>query len=602
MWVVSMKNRIKKIAQSLFTGVRLIWKTSPMYFLFILFINTISGATVPLNALIWQGFLNESTISMINGVWNNTLLLYLFAMSAVSIVVHLLNNALQYFQQQLSDQLDMKVTKEVLGRAVEFPMEMFDDANTYNQLNLAISQTTQQCYSLLNTIGELIYSSISVFGVTAITIQYGVGIVAVSIISSIPLIVISLNINLYWYKIIKERTEKTRLIQYLKTILIKNDNVKEIKLFRLGDSILKYIITIYSSFISQDKVVRKKHIIKKEIAQTFDEIVTLGVKIWILVFAFSRNTSIGTIVLLLNAQTNLKNGIALFLQQLSGIQNSSLYLNAIEEIEHISIPMASTTGVEIHEIKSIKFDHVSFKYPKTNNWALKDVCLDFEMGNTYSIVGFNGSGKTTLIKLLIGLYKPTRGNIFVNGIDIEKISLATYYQQIRAVFQDFIKYPFSVEENIAITDINNKTSDIGEVQKAAKIADVIDFVDKLPNKFATKMLRDWSGGIDISQGQWQKVAIARALFANLPLVILDEPFSSVDAEAESRIVENIRSNRTNKMSIFVTHRFSSISLSDKIFLFENGKVEEQGTHSELVALGGTYAKLYSLQISSIREL
>ncbi len=347
---------------------------------------------------------------------------------------------------------------------------------------------------------------------------------------------------------------------------------------------------------------RKKFLAKHTGAQLLDEAASCCVKAGILCIALERCVSIGTCVMLFNTQSILKGSMLSLLNQLSNLHSSTLYLQSIQKILKIHCEQEDKLEKFNNKFSQIEFRNVSFKYPNSNEYVLLDLSFILEKGKTYSIVGFNGSGKTTLIKLLLKLYEPTSGAIYIDGVDLQDIDAESYHRQISAVFQDFIRYPFSVAENIGVDKLSMSKDDMDKICKACELADADEFIKNLPNGYQTLLMKDWSSGVDISQGQWQKIAIARCFFRNSVISVLDEPFSSLDANAEYNIVQNLRHVRENRLNIFITHRFSSITLADEIIVIEGGKITEQGCHAELLQKNGTYAKLYNAQLNSLEQL
>ena len=311
-----------------------------------------------------------------------------------------------------------------------------------------------------------------------------------------------------------------------------------------------------------------------------------------MVCASAKKCSLGTIVLYFNSLDSLKGAYSQFIQQISMFQNSLQYLESLDILEHEEKDNSTDSVPFNSHFHLIEFKNVSFRYPGCNNFVLQNINLTLERGKTYFIVGFNGSGKTTLIKLLLRLYLPTDGVILIDGEDIQNIDISQYYSKIGAIFQDFIQYPFDVSKNI-IVNADRDNSEL--LSYALKEVGMYDFVQNLPSKEHTLLMRDWSGGIDLSQGQWQKLAIARCVYRQGIISILDEPFSSIDAESESSIITRLRESSKNNLTIFITHRFSSISLSDQIVVLKGGKIAEQGTHDELLQHRNIYYRLYSSQ-------
>lgn len=240
-------------------------------------------------------------------------------------------------------------------------------------------------------------------------------------------------------------------------------------------------------------------------------------------------------------------------------------------------------------------------YPATNVYALKNVSFVLDDRHTYALIGLNGSGKTTLLKLLMKLYKPTLGTILINGQDIEEIDTAGLRKRISAIFQDFIKYPFTAEENITISDLEN-ANDLHRLSKVIDDAGAAEVIDGLPHRLQTQLQKGWNGGTELSQGQWQKIAIARCLFKQSDVYLFDEPFSALDAISEQHIIKRLNLKTKMSITIFITHRYSSLRLADFILVLKDGELVESGSHQELQKAGKYYSELIKAQIEPIDHL
>lgn len=573
-------------------GIRILFETSSLYAILIVILNIASGLISPLNLIAYQGFL-DCIVEMVDArEWLSSGLFSLIILFFLKTTSYVLNETIDFIKQIFSDKVDLHITEEVLHKSVRLPMETFDKAEIYNHINIAVTRTSSSCLNLLESISEITYSIVKVISYLYIILNFSWPVAVISIFSMTPLLQISVRINKYWYQIYVKRMEKSRLIQYLKLLLVKNSYIKEIRLYNVGEKIIGFIASTFSDFMKEDKIARKNFIQKKAFMQLFDDIVTFGIKLWIVVLAVRSGSTLGTVVLYYNSLDDLKLSYNQLFKQLSMLQNSIQYLESLDKLEQEKITDIQAKGNFSSDFKEIEFRNVSFKYPGCDQYVLKDISLKFKRGETYFIVGFNGSGKTTLIKLLLRLYQPTQGEILIDGVNIQNISLSEYYANISAIFQDFIQYPFDVCENVAIRPEKQEANRLYEV---LEYVGMLDFVNGLSSKEHTLLMRDWSGGIDLSQGQWQKLAIARCIYGNSVVAIFDEPFSSIDAEAENDIISNIRKHCGSNLMIFITHRFSSISRKDKIIVLKDGTVVEMGEHEELVRNRSIYYRLYESQ-------
>lgn len=573
-------------------SIQIMISTSKICAASVLILSIVGALFAPINAIIYQNFL-DSMVKMIGqGEWSNSGVLWLAMLTLLSVFSYSSNQLLNFIKQIFADKIDISVTEKILDKATSLPMETFDNAEVYNHINRAITQTSSSCMQLLEATTEIVYAIVKGTSFMYIIFHFSWPLAIVSLISLPPVLHVSMKVNTYMYKIFYNRAEKKRLIDYLKLLMVKNEYVKEIKLYGVGKKIISIIKSNFTSFLHEDIGAKRKFLVKKVGVQAADDAVTFGAKLWLLILAIQKNCSLGTIILYFSSLDNLKYSYLELINHLSSLQNSLLYMESLDILDHEKSSNETGENKFCTRFNEIEFRNVSFRYPDCDNFVLKNISLKFQRGKTYFIVGFNGSGKTTLMKLLLRLYCPTEGRILIDGKDIQEFDLEDYYLHISAIFQDFVKYPFDVYENIAI---RCQPDAQGRFKTVLNTVGMQDFVEKLPQKEHTLLMRDWTGGTDVSQGQWQKFAIARCMFCDSVISILDEPFSSIDAEAEAQIISNLRKREDGNLMIFITHRFSSISLTDQIIVLKEGIITEKGTHEELMCNKGTYYKLYISQ-------
>ena len=296
-----------------------------------------------------------------------------------------------------------------------------------------------------------------------------------------------------------------------------------------------------------------------------------------------------------------QSAVSASLSAISGMYEDNLYLSNLYEYLEQSVPEAQGAlqqGPQPGD--GVRFEQVSFRYPDSEEPALQQINLHLKPGDSLALVGENGSGKTTLIKLLTRLYQPDAGRILLDGLDLQQWQADALHQRIGVIFQDFGRYQFLVGENIGAGDMSH-FEDRQRWQQAAEMGMAKDFIDKLPKQYDTQLGKWFKGGRELSGGQWQKIALARAFMrTTADLLVLDEPTSTMDAAAEASIFEHFRDLSRDKMTILISHRFSTVRMADQIIVIDKGRIVEQGSHEQLMELGGQYAYLFSLQAQGYR--
>ncbi|KWX89489.1 hypothetical protein AMQ83_00290, partial [Paenibacillus riograndensis] len=308
-----------------------------------------------------------------------------------------------------------------------------------------------------------------------------------------------------------------------------------------------------------------------------------------------RKFSVGNIVMYITSIDNLMQAIGNIILTFANTYNDNLYMRTLFDFLDKEIPASEhERTVSLNHFKSIKLQHVFFKYPKLDKYVLEDINLEIEAGKSYLIVGLNGSGKTTLIKILSGLYEPSSGEISVDGVDVLTYDKNSYRNNFAVVFQDFIHYPMDVADNIKFGRYADKDNH-SKMYRAAQQSGAIEFINKLPDAYETQLQNEWSEGTEISVGQWQKLAITRAFFSDAPITIMDEPTASLDPIAENEFYLGIEEMIKSRTCIMISHRFTTAKLVDKIIVIDNHRISECGSFEELISREGKFKELFTLQ-------
>ncbi|MDO8498418.1 MAG: ABC transporter ATP-binding protein [bacterium] len=384
---------------------------------------------------------------------------------------------------------------------------------------------------------------------------------------------------------------------YLQHILQGPREAKEIKLFSLAKQFIKEIQGIQQKFYEDNTGLAKRNYFLNLIFNGLSTAVFVGVEIFVIFEALTKKVTVGDINFYTGVVSNFQNGLGGLFRNINGIFDNSLYIkNIFEVLELESIIKIPEHPVALNLAKAprIEFKNVDFKYPESEKYILKGFSLVIESGEKVAFVGENGAGKSTVIKLLARFYDVDGGEILINGVNIKDLDLEGWYKALGILFQDFNKYDHTVRENIAFGR-SYKEAGLAEVIKASTSAGAHRMIKTLDKGYEQMLGKTFEEGIELSGGQWQKIALARAFFRNAPVLVLDEPTASIDAKAESEIFSRVERLSKEKTVVIISHRFSTVRNADKIYVIKNGAITESGEHQSLMKLDGQYASLFKLQ-------
>jgi ATP-binding cassette subfamily B protein len=392
---------------------------------------------------------------------------------------------------------------------------------------------------------------------------------------------------------------------YVETVLANDNYAKEVKLFGLGPRFLDRYRAIFDKLYAGDRRITINRGIWALALGTIGQVAFYGMYLWIATAAMETpehgGITIGAMAMYMAVFRQSQSALASALGDVGGMYEDNLYLSNLYEF--LDTPTIEATGAAIVGTKpgdGVRFENVSFVYPGSHDIALEKVDLHIPPGSKLAIVGDNGSGKTTLIKLLTRLYEPTSGRITFEGLDLREWSKPVLHQRIGVIFQDFVRYQLTVGENIGAGD-DRAYSDRDRWDSAAERGLAKPIIDGLPDRYDTQLGKWFRSGRELSGGQWQKVALARSFMRrDADILVLDEPTSAIDAEAEVKIFERFRELTDDKIAIVISHRFSTVRMADQIIVLDRGKIIERGSHDELLKLGGRYATLFNLQAQGYR--
>lgn len=492
--------------------------------------------------------------------------------------------------------LGNKINVMILEKALTLELAHFEDAEYYDKLVRARREASSRPLSLVTKTFDLLRNVISLVAIGAFLFQFSPYAVLLLSIAGVPAFIAEAKFSGEAFRVNKRRSAERRMQIYLEMVLTREDGVKEVKLLQLGKLFLQRYIDIFLAIYKEDRSL----VLRRGVWGYGLGIIASGAFYfaygWVGFAAIAGAITIGQMTMYI-AQFRLGQGaVTSSLTSVNGMYEDNLYLsNLTEYLDHEVPEQSGTMLAGPMPEDGIRFENVSFFYPGSNVPALDNVSLHITPGESLAIVGENGSGKTTLIKLLTRLYTPTQGQILLEGLPLQDWDIDTLRRKIGVIFQDFARYQLIVGENIGIGDADNLDSE-DEIEIAAKKGMADEFVRDLPSGYKTQLGTWFKDGKELSGGQWQKVALSRAFMRNkADILILDEPTAAIDAKAEADIFAHFAELTANRISIIISHRFSTVRRADHIIVLEKARIMEQGSHEALLELGGQYATLFRLQ-------
>lgn len=384
---------------------------------------------------------------------------------------------------------------------------------------------------------------------------------------------------------------------YLSGLLQHAGTIKEVKIFRLAEKFLDEIKSIQTKFYKDTAKIAKQNYLLNLVFNGLSTAVFIGVEVFVIFEALAKRITIGDISFYTGVVSNFQNGLGGLFRNMTGIFENSLYVKSIFEVldtePAIKIP-EKAVKLEFKKPPKIEFRNVDFAYPETNKMILENFYLTINPGEKIALVGENGVGKTTLIKLLARFYDVTSGEILIDGVNIKDLDLDNWYKYLGILFQDFNQYEHTAKENIGFGRAHEDV-EIKEIMEAAISAGAHPMIQGFEAGYDQMLGKTFEGGVGLSGGQWQKIALSRAFLRNAPVLVLDEPTAAIDAKAESEIFNRVERLSKDKTVIIISHRFSTVRNADKIYVVDNGKIVESGRHKELMKIDGQYATLFKLQ-------
>jgi len=513
----------------------------------------------------------------------------------ISIVYACIKSLSSYFSELQSAKVNHYVDKLIHEHTLKLDYSNFENPDYLDILKRAREAGVDKPYAVVNSLFDIVKNTIMMGSVGYLLISIDWMLLPLLALFVLPILVGRILFSNKGFALYISNTGLEREAYYLSSLITADTNAKETRTFLLG----KFLLTKYIK-IKDDLMLQRLRLSKK---RTFNELLTtgvgttafFGVTAYIIFGTLSGKTSVGDIAVFLVIFPQSYSIMHTLVAAITRLYQNNMYVSHIFELLEL-VPeiesKASVSGLKKNDTNGeLILENVYFKYPHAASNALENISLHIPPGKIIALVGTNGAGKTTLIKLLCKLYEPTQGRIIFGGNDITQYSASDYRKHISVVFQDFVKYNLTVSENIGLGNVH-KAPSIPAIKQAATNAGADSFIDNLPQQYDTILGRLFDNGHEISIGQWQKIAIARAFYSDSELIILDEATSALDAIAETELFNSLRARIGQRSALIISHRLSTIKHADYIYVMADKKITEFGTHDALIALKGQYAKMY----------
>jgi len=527
----------------------------------------------------------------INGV------LWLIVLEAlVVIAVAASQRGISVSQSLLRALLGQRVNTMILDKALTLQLAHFEDSEFYDKLTQARREASSRPLSLVNRTFGLVLNAISLTSYAVLLVTFSPWAVVILIGAGLPSFFAEAKFSGDAFRLFRWRSPDTRMQMYLETVIAREDGVKEVKLFQLGPRLLQRYRDIFRKLFVEDRRLTLRRDTWGVLLGLISTAALYGAYGWIVITTIAGTITLGAMTMYMILFRQGQSAVAAILTAISGMYEDNLYLSNL--YEYLEQPVPPRQGQAMrgpNPERGLEFRQVSFTYPGADRAALRDISLQVRPGESLALVGENGSGKTTLIKLLTRLYEPTAGQILLDGLDLERWDVDALRQRIGVIFQDFGRYQFTVGENIGAGDVRH-IDDSRRWQQAAMTGMAAPFIEDMPEGYETQLGRWFQGGRELSGGQWQKIALSRAFMrTDADILVLDEPTAAMDASSEAAVFEHFRAASGDKITILISHRFSTVRAAAQIIVIHRGEIIERGDHASLIAEGGQYAHLFNLQ-------
>jgi ATP-binding cassette subfamily B protein len=590
--------------------LRLVWSTSAILTALLGFLSLLQGFTpaisVTITALVIDSVVRAIRIHSTAPIW-----LPIGLQLGITLLSSLLSTLSNTVQQLLQEQVSNRVQLDILKKANTLDLSFFENPESYDKMRQAANQSTYQPVSMISQTFDMGRTLVTLFSMIFLLLHLAWWLALVALIVPIPAFFSSTRYGWRGYQLMRRQSPERRIMAYFVSLMTTDTYNKEVKLFNLGGFFIDKFWDLATKLYKQDKKLLIRRYLTNFGWTNLTGVANSAIYLYVALQAVAGRITLGGLTLYTQAAVQVGQSFQGLLSGISNTYENTLYVNTLFEfLEYqpriVSPPNPQPVALPL-EIKGpdIEFRNVSFTYPGKDpetQAALKNVSFTMQAGEAIALVGRNGAGKTTVVKLLTRLYDPDEGEILIGGRNIKEYDLKELREQVGVIFQDYVNYYMTARENIGVGRVDKIEHEELVISAARKSgADVV--IEQLPRGYETMLgrwFKDLKDSTQLSGGEWQKIALARAFMRDASILVLDEPTSSLDAQAEYEVFKHFRALTEGKTAVFISHRFSTVRLADRILVLENGTLIENGSHQQLIAFGGRYAELFNLQAEAYR--
>ena len=520
---------------------------------------------------------------------------------AIAAVTTLLTRATDFADTLLADRYVKYISVRMMKQASSLDLATYEDPGFHDKLERARVQATDRLL-LIQQLGRLLQQIIATLALAVGIFVFMPWLLVLLLVCVVPAFLGESHFAFLGYSLAFRQTPVKREMDYLRYLAVSKEGAKELKVFGLHHYLTDRFSKLADRIFSENVGLARRRFLASSFLTLLSTAGYYGAYIYVVAETLRGRISVGTLQFLAGSIAAASLNLQSIFSAFSGIADQSLFLSDLLSFLGLQPTIRSKpNGLPCPRPMrwGIEFRNVSFAYPGTQRLVLRGLNLTLHQGERIALIGENGEGKTTIVKLLTRLYDPTEGAIYLDGVDLREYDLDDYTSQVAVIFQDFMRYDMTARENIAIGRVAERQN-LDEVVAAARKSKADDVVQKLEAGYEQMLGRRFDGGVDLSGGEWQKVALARAYLRDAQILILAEPTASLDAKSEQQVFRQFAELTQNKLSLLISHRFSTVRMADRIVVLENGRIAEEGHHDQLMARDGRYAQMFDMQASNYR--